>query len=254
MQPRPPAFSARCDRAGRDRFAALLDDRLQYKNRRSWGRLWPTAIEPWLETLRATPGLCICVAFSSRFLAEADYRALLKRASEQLATDGQEMTGRDLSIAMWKLAPFFIAAPLLQKGALGWYSDHDTLLHGAVRSILPQMLMHYLDVGGANVSLLIPEYAESTELPSTVECGLSLPDLMCGLLADWLPSPFTTTNVDSSHLDREAFMLLCALAQMGQLSATEGPPLRSHVSVVDRTDQGWIHHSVAFNATPRSRE
>jgi hypothetical protein len=190
---------------------------LQYKNRKSWGRLWPDSIGPWLAAVIDTPGLAVCVAYSNRFLADSEHTLLRKSAAAQFANEGRDINAKVAIAALKKLLPFFVIAPLLQQMTLGWASDHDSMLEGGIGEELFETLMSYLDHAGANVSLLHPVYRQSDQLSDEIELALTLPDLVCGVLGKILPSPFTPTSTDLVSLDDETRYLLRAISQMGRV-------------------------------------
>lgn len=220
---------------------------LQYKNRKQWRRLWAEAIDAWLHVFRDTPGLAVCVAFSGKFRASHSYREFLNETNRSLREGGSNITGRVLADAAQKLAPLLVVAPLLQRGVLTWYSDIDSLLCGDIGQHSIDLALAYLHLGGSDVTLLYPDYMRGGRLPENVELGLSVPDLVCGVLADWLPSPFRSRTIDSAQ-DPAAVQILAGLAQMGSLSDNSGPRGKLHISIIDRTDTGWRHDSLKLSA------
>lgn len=221
---------------------------LDYKSRQKWDKQRPAAMEAWLEAQREAPGIAICVAVSKRLREQQRFRAFLDQVPQSPPGACGSVTGAARASALWKLSPFFVAAPLLKQGALAWYSDRDALQRGALGQELFPTLMHYLELGGAKATLVYPEYPETSPLPDAVERVLSLPDLVSGVVADWLPSPFVPAALDRSTLDREAFKVLASLALMGAPSQQEGSPGRLQVCVVGHAESGWTFEELAFSA------
>lgn len=219
---------------------------LEYKSRKSWARLWPSSLDQWLTAFRESPGLAVCVAYSRRLYDTEEYRALKRAATREFQRVGRRVTARGTAAALQKLLPFMIVAPLLQGGALGWASDRDSMLQGGIGEELLPMLLSHLDRAGANVSIVQPLY--DGELPSEQEVALSLPDLVSGVIADLVPSPFVSTSIDVSTLDAEAFRLLAGLSLMGDPFQSAGPAGKLHVCVLDRSPEGCVQLPIALRA------
>src|SRR5260370_31729143 len=66
----------------------------QYKNRRDWRRLWPSAIEPWLMAFRDTPSLTVCVGYSKVLRRRDDYRAFVRNSSSSFEQIGAGITAQ----------------------------------------------------------------------------------------------------------------------------------------------------------------
>jgi len=218
---------------------------LEYKSRTKWARLWPSSFDSWLTAFRDSPGLAVCVAYSRRLSDTEEYRALKRAAALEFEKAGRRVTARGAASALQKLLPFMVVAPLLQGGAIGWASDRDSMLQGGIGKELLPILLSHLEAG-ANVSVVQPLY--SGELPREHELALSLPDLVSGVIADLVPSPFVPTSIDASTLDAEAFRILVGLSLMGDPFQHGGPAGKLHVSVVDRSPQGWVQLPIALRA------
>lgn len=157
----------------------------------------------------------ICIARTRRLAQVNEYRDGIRDVAQQLRQGtGLRFSWKQLEALVWKLAPFFIAAPLLRRGVLGWYSDFDAILQGQARRLSFDLLQEYLDYGGAGVTFMAGIWEESGGLPAKAELALSLPDLVSGILADRLTSPFVAGPVDMAN-DAPGARILAGLARMG---------------------------------------
>jgi len=77
---------------------------------------------------------------------------------------------------------------------------------------------------------------------------LSLPDLVSGAIGNLVPSPFVPTSIDVSTHDSEARRVLAGLSLMGDPFRPGGPAGKLHVSIVDRSPEGWVHLPLALSA------
>jgi hypothetical protein len=228
----------------------VASESLQYKNRKKWARLWPSAIEPWLVAFRETPSLTVCVAHSKQFRAEPSYAVDRREAREHLRAGGSQVPVAVAIATALKLLPFVLMAPQLNGGALAWNSDRDAMLEGAQGEELMEWLLTYLDHAGGNISVVQPQYSD--RLPEESEVILSLPDLVSGLVADLLPCPFVPTTLNVGDLDSETFTLFAGVSQMGCAFTDDGIAGKLHVAVLDRGSDGSRLLPLAFAARGRS--
>lgn len=210
---------------------------LQYKSRRNWNRLWPEAIAPWLAAFRETAGLVICIARTRRLSEVKEYRDGICEVARRLENTGITCTWSQLEALVWKLTPFFVAAPLLRNGVLVWYSDFDAMLRGETQKLCVNLALENLDYGGADVSLVTGFWDESKGLPVNAELALSLPDLVSGVLADRLTSPFVPGPVSTSD-DPAGAVILEGLAEMGKPFRPGGTPCKLYIGMLDRSETG----------------
>ncbi len=226
---------------------------LEYKKRNKWQRHWPQAINPWMETIMDVPGIAVSVAISKEILSDFGYRELLTKATKSLRESGTNLNGRMLANAAIQLAPFLIIAPVLPKvGALAWYSDHDALTSGGMSQRFMDLAVENLELGGSSISLGCPCYPQSIRLPEEVQLGLSFPDIVCGVLPEWLSARDVASNSRNTTLDESGFQLLAAVAQLSSASSANSRGGRLHISVVDKTACGWIHRPVSMKVSSDS--
>ncbi len=227
---------------------------LQYKSRNSWQRLWKEAIDPWLLAIKQTPGIAICVAVSKELISRSDVREFLTEVTKSQREVGSRLTGKSLCTSMMKLTPFLVAAPALpRRGAFAWYSDHDVLTSGAMSDIFMEYAMDLLSLGGSSLNLMFPSYQQHVRLPENVQMALSVPDLVSGVLSDWLADRDIETTAENTALDPAGFQLLAGLAQLSSPTETRGTKGRLHIVTLDSnvTEDGWHFDAIKLNTSAR---